>query len=361
MPLYWRYLLTQYLKVFLLSTCSLVAILLTTRLNDIAQFASLGSSTTSVLLFTWNQVPFILPIAVPLSCLISAFLLMQRLSSSYELTALRASGLSLFKILSPILIVSTYIALGNFYVTSEMATHSHMRNSQLKNEIRSINPLLLIQNPHLLRMKGIHFDTQGASKLGESAQDVVAAVPNKDDDGLNLIVAKQLSAGPGTLAGNQVTIVASPGAERGERVIENMGATAASAQDFTLLIKPGSARFNNDYFRFGLLRAKRERESDANALHRIDSEMVRRISMATAAFTFTLMGAAFGISIGRRTSSKGLFAVAILAGLYLFSFFAAKGLERQFYAAASLYIIPQIVVLILSVGFIKRVSKGKEA
>lgn len=360
MPLYWRFLIAQYFKVFCLATISFVVILLTTRLEDIAYFATLGSSWGSVLYFTWNQVPFILPIAIPISCLISAILLLQRLSSSYELTALRASGLSIQKILMPILIVSVYLSVGNFYISSEMSTQSHMNNSRLKNELRSINPLLLLQNKHVLRMKGLHFDTLGASKTGESAGDVIIAMPNKDDSGLNVMVAKELTADTSTFSGDHVTLITSAIPHKEIPIIENMGSTALSTKDFSLLLKPGTPHFNNDYFRFGLLRTKIENETDEKTLNRVYSEMIRRISMGTAAFTFTLMGAAFGMSISRRPSNRGIFIVAIFAGLYLFSYFAAKGLDHNFAASALLYTVPQIVIIIFSVIMLRRLEKGCE-
>lgn len=361
MPLYWRFLITQYVKVFCLSTVSFVLILLTTRLEEIAYFATLGSTWISVLYFTWNQVPFILPIAIPISCLISAILLVQRLSTSYELTALRASGLSIKKILTPILIVATYIALVNFYITSEMATQSHMNNSKLKNELRSINPLLLLQNKHVLRMKGLHFDTLGPSRTGESADDVILAMPNKDDTGLQVMVAKQLIAGEGTFAGDHVTLIANPVAHMNIPIVENMGTTALSTRDFSLLLKPGKPHYNNDYFRFGLLRTKAEEETDPKILSRIYSEMVRRLSMGTAAFIFTFMGVAFGMSIGRRPSNRGVITVAIFAGFYLFSYFAAKGMDSNFLAASALYILPQVIIFIFSLRMLSRLSKGCEA
>jgi lipopolysaccharide export system permease protein len=361
MPLYWRFIASQFLKVFVLSAVSFVVILLTTRLEEIAYFATLGSTWTSVLIFTWNQVPFILPIAIPISCLISAVLLVQRLSTSYELTALRASGLSIGKILTPLLILSAYISIGNFYISSEMATESHLYNSRLKNEMRSINPLLLLQNKHVVRMKGIHMDTLGASKTGESADDVIIAMPNKDDTGLNFMVAKQLLANPGIFAGDHVTIIATPSPKKNIPIIENMGSTALSTQDFSLLLKPGKPRFNNDYFRFGLLRAKAEVETDAKTTNRIYSEMIRRISMGTAAFTFTLMGAAFGMSIGRRPSNRGIFIAAMFAGLYLFCYFAARGMDSNYLAAGAFHVMPQVVILLFSIYTLRSLEKGCEA
>lgn len=360
MPIYWRFLISQYFKVFCLSTFSFVVILLITRLEEIAYFATLGSSWTAVLYFTWNQVPFILPIAIPISCLISAMLLVQNLSASYELTALRASGLSIKKILTPILIVALYISAANFYISSEMSTESHMNNSKLKNELRSINPLLLLQNKHVLRMKGIHFDTLGASKTGESAGDVIFAMPNKNDTGLNVMVAKELTADSNTFSGDHVTLITKAIPPKNIPIIENMGSTALSTKDFALLLKPGAPHYNNDYFRFGLLRAKMELEPDSKTVNKIYSEMIRRIAMGTAAFTLTLMGAAFGMSISRRPGNRGILLVAIFAGLYLFAYFAAKGMDYNYLLAGSFYIIPQVVILLFSWFTLRRLEKGCE-
>src|SRR5262249_35116763 len=103
MPILWRYLLGHYLKVLVLCVLAFVAILLATRLDEIAHFATLGPEGMVILSFPLHQIPYILPIAIPISCLISAMLLIQRLSHTHEMTAIRASGLSLRMILCPIL------------------------------------------------------------------------------------------------------------------------------------------------------------------------------------------------------------------------------------------------------------------
>lgn len=95
MPIVWRYLLSHYLKVLVLCVTAFIAVLLTTRLDEIAHFASMGPEGFYIILYTLYQIPYILPIAIPISCLISSILLIQRLSRSHELTALRASGMGL--------------------------------------------------------------------------------------------------------------------------------------------------------------------------------------------------------------------------------------------------------------------------
>ena len=102
---------------FLLS----ISTLLVLRFQEIARFATSGASIKSVALFTLLQIPYILPIAIPVSCLIAALLLFQSLSLGQELTALRTSGFGLKAIATPILFAGFFLTLVNFTVTSEMA------------------------------------------------------------------------------------------------------------------------------------------------------------------------------------------------------------------------------------------------
>ena len=74
MPIIWRYLIGQFVKVSFTTVLGFIAILLTMRLDEIAHFASLGAPLRALTLFTFYQVFYILPIALPLSCLIHAFL-----------------------------------------------------------------------------------------------------------------------------------------------------------------------------------------------------------------------------------------------------------------------------------------------
>ncbi|MCE5316519.1 MAG: LptF/LptG family permease, partial [Parachlamydia sp.] len=136
MPVLWRYLLGHYLKVLLLCVVTFIAILLTTRLDEIAHFATMGPEGLAIIAFALHQIPYILPIAIPISCLISAMLLMQRLSQTHELTALRAAGLSFYNILCPLLIAAAALSIANFYIVSELSTHSHLTTGKLKNELR---------------------------------------------------------------------------------------------------------------------------------------------------------------------------------------------------------------------------------
>lgn len=57
----------------------------------------------------------LIPLALPLAILLSSIMTMGNLSENNELTALKASGLSLYRILKPLTVVVFLIAVGTFY------------------------------------------------------------------------------------------------------------------------------------------------------------------------------------------------------------------------------------------------------
>lgn len=382
LPTLWRYLLSQYLKVLGLCTVAFIAILLTMRLDEIAHFATLGAELSHILLFTIYQIPYVLPIALPISCLISATLLFQRLSSTHELSALRASGMALKDILAPILIASTGLAILNFYVVSELSTDSHLATGMLKTELRSINPLLLLHNKHLMSVKGFYFDTLGHSQMGESASDIVLAMPNKSNGRLNLLIAKNLKSTPEHFTGTHVTLISSLRSEDNDHfdylMLENIGEAAASIEDFSQAIEKKVWTVNNDHLNLPLLLARLNEEKQNlitvqreslpgnevkqinRDIQRIYSEIIRRISLGMSIFTFTLLGAAFGISISRYRTNKGLFFVIGLAAFYLIAFFTAKNLEHVLIATSLLYLLPHAIIIILSIWALRRATYGIE-
>lgn len=382
MPILWRYLITFFLKITMFCVTAFVGILLTMRLDEIAHFAALGAPLSYLAFFTLYQIPYILPIALPLSCLIASLLLIQRLSNTHELTALRASGFAIFDILAPILLTAAFLSILNFWMTSELATQSHFQSNLLKNEIRSINPLLLLQNKHLMRLKGFYFETLGSSHVGESASDVILAIPNRHQQRLHLMIAQQLKTAPLVFVGEGVTFITGTSSEHEEDfdnlLIENIQQSKTQVQDFTNLLQKKVWTINNDYLQMSFLISrireqrqllndsllKGENPSEVKALRRqlnqSLSEVTKRFSIALAIFSFTLMGAAFGINIGRQRHYYFLYLAIALTTFFLIAFFVAKGIDHLFWPATALYIIPHVLIISVSIFFLKRIVKGIE-
>src|SRR4051812_4375873 len=116
LPILWRYAIFSYLRYFVLSVGTFIAVLLVLRFKEIARFAALTANWAKAGVFTLYQIPFILPMAIPLSALIASFLMVERMSSSHELTALRAARVSLKTILTPLWITGCFLSALNFAI-----------------------------------------------------------------------------------------------------------------------------------------------------------------------------------------------------------------------------------------------------
>ncbi|MBA3238622.1 MAG: LptF/LptG family permease [Parachlamydiaceae bacterium] len=381
MPIIWRYLLAHYLKVLFFCTFAFIALLLTLRLEEIAHFATLGPQGIYVLYFTLYQIPYILPIALPISALISSMILVKYLCKNHEMTALRAAGLSIWTLMTPLLVAASFLAVANFYIISELATNSHLSGALIKNELRSINPLLILSNKHLMKLRGIYYDTLGPSLLGESASNSIIAMPNRSTHRINLLLAKNLQSSSTDFKTQSLTLLStsSEGDDHYDKIlVENIKETTTTIKDFMQLIHRKMWTLNNDHLQLSLLlcrlhennellaEAKIEAKpiSDIKQIQRtnsrIYSEMIRRFSIAFAVFTFTLLGATCGLSIGRTQSVKKIVLVAVLSALYISAYFSAKGIDHLLITSALFYILPHLLIIMISLWMLRNATRGVE-
>lgn len=379
LPIIWRYLISQYVKVLCLATAAFMAVLFVTKLRQIAHLAALGGDGMHLFVFALYLIPYVLPFTLPIACLISSVLLFQRLSQTHELTAMRACGVSLRLITCPILLAGLTLSLVSFYVTSELATLSRLSGRQMRNEMTSLNPLLLLQNTQLLRLGEIFVDMRTV-RPGELAEDVVLAVHQPGLDRINLMVASELEVDEGVLSGRQITLISS--LKTGEHdefdhlLLENQEQMEIPATAFSSLIKRAGWNLDADHLKLRLLlvqirelhkqfvKAKTEGESG----WRIDqlvvdirkgyTELFKRISISLAVFSFTLLGCAFGIQVGRFRRQRGLIVVILLSTLFLACYSLTKSYLHQVGIAAALLFAPQVAILLLSIWTLKRVTRG---
>lgn len=378
-PIIWRYLLAHYLKVLLFCTVAFIALLLTLRLEEIAHFATLGPQGIYILYFTFYQIPYILPIALPISAMISSMILVGYLCKNNEMTALRSAGLSCSTVLAPLLVAGAFLSIANFYIVSELATNSHLASSLIKNELRSINPLLLLSNKHLMKLRGIYFDTMGASRLGESASNSIIAMPNQHTQRINLLLAKNLQASPSDFNGQSLTLFSTlaENEEFDQAMVENMAKNSTAIKDFTQMIQRKVWTLNNDHLQMSLLLCRLNEEcnyikniSETTPLHeikqvkrainRIYSEIIRRFSVAAAVFTFTLLGACCALTIGRRTSVLRVILVALLGAIYVSAYFSAKGIDHLLTTSALFYLLPHFLMIVVSLWMLRKATRGIE-
>jgi lipopolysaccharide export system permease protein len=365
MPILWRYLLRNYFQVFSFCVIGFIAILLVTRFQEIARFATSGASYMTVILFTSYQIPLILGYAIPISCLIAAMLLFQKLSHTQELTAFRACGLGLKPLSFPIFLAGCLLSLVNFTIASEIAPRCRTLTKELIYEITSVNPLFLFQKETLVKLKSAYIDMK-VLNTGKYADDVVFVINNHSNRRLGLMTAKELSLEKDLLMGNQVTFISSIDAKKPDGfdhlVIENQTSMSTKAVNLSQFMQSKDWYSNYDYLTWRMLMAKEtlERKNSSFFKSRTQLEISKRLSIGLAAFSFTFIGIAFGMEIGRSRTKKGIFWAICLAALFMVSFIIAKSLRHYPLASMLIYFLPHPIIILLSARSLKRVSGGVE-
>ena len=77
----------------------------------------------------------ILPLALPLATLLSAMMVMGQMSEHNELTALKAAGVSVTRVMMPIIIASAFITVGAFFSSNNLVPYSYNKIYTLHDDI----------------------------------------------------------------------------------------------------------------------------------------------------------------------------------------------------------------------------------
>ena len=379
-PLLWRYFFWQYAKTFGLSLCGFLVILLATRLEDAAKLISTGAPLHSVMLYIIYQVPYVMQIALPIASLIASLYLFQKLSTNNELTALRASGISLFEIIVPLILVSSLLAFFSFYVIIDTSVKSHLAAKKLEFNLRQTHPLAVLQNSRLLQQQGISLDMKGSLISDKQASDMILAMKRNDERNCTLILAKNIASSGFSLEGQYVSLITTKATEKldgfDDLLIENSKESTTPIQSLTLFTnKRKMWKANDDLLKFRLLLAKKKLLLEkkqaylltnkrisriTKKLQHINIEIIKRLSISVAIISFTCLGSAFGCKVGRKGSKKRYLYVFLLASLFLVSFLAGKGLEEKGRISTIFYLVPHFVIIICSYIRLRRIQEGRE-
>jgi lipopolysaccharide export system permease protein len=349
--------------VLLFCVFGFITILFVMRFKDIAEFASLHSSMKAVFLFSLFQIPYILPYAIPISCLIASILLFQRLSTHGELTTLRASGFPLKVILFPVLISGAIMSVVNFTIVSELVPYTKYLAKELAYQMTSSNPFYIFNKITEGKLSSAYVDMRSL-KTGKQAKDVLLIMNNRGSGRLALVLAKDLTIDGEDLLGKDVYCISSIDSKDKESfdhlVIENQATMATKASSLSTLMQNTDWHMGLEYLPLRLIRAKAATKPGSIIFDTLGVEIGRRISIALAPFVFTLMGSVLGMSIGRRQTRRGLILACLLSAFYLACFVGAKSLKHAYLTSWLIYFIPFPIIIFLTYAHYKKINRGVE-
>ena len=117
-----RYLLRHFLRIFLLALATCIGIyLLVDFFEKVGDFLDRKATFDQYLSYLLNSIPVIAVQVAPLSILMSMVLTLGGLGRTNEITALRACGLSLWRIVRPIMLAVVMVSIGYLLINELLA------------------------------------------------------------------------------------------------------------------------------------------------------------------------------------------------------------------------------------------------
>ncbi len=143
-----RYILSAYARIFLLALAAFVGIyLLVDFFEKVDHFISHQAQASLYVLYFSNKIPLIAAQVTPLAVLMGVFLTLGGFSSSNELTAMRAGGMSLLRISAPLLGTALLTALVVLAVSEYVVPLSVKKtNYILRTEVKGKTDLALTKD-----------------------------------------------------------------------------------------------------------------------------------------------------------------------------------------------------------------------
>ncbi len=110
------------------------------------------------------------PMALPLAVLLSSLMTFGNLGENYELVAIKSSGISLQKILKPLIVFIIFVSIGAFYFSNSILPKANLKFFTLLRDVRHKKPAVQIK-------EGVFYN---------EISDYVIRIAKKDPDGISI-------------------------------------------------------------------------------------------------------------------------------------------------------------------------------
>jgi lipopolysaccharide export system permease protein len=307
-------------------------------------------------------IPTLLSYTVPMAALTGTLLAFGKLSSDREILAMRTSGISLWAIAIPVLIVGLILSLGLVPVNDRVVPWTHYASRKLLKEIGIRNPTAFLEagtfikefKPYILFVYQVEGNRLSKVRIyepqeGRSTRTIVAErgefIPIPEEGRVLLKLFHGAADEPDPKDPSKfyklefATYTMNLNVGEGE----DLKALARKPQDMTLR----------------MLRAEREKlEAQGVDSTPLAIEAQRRMAIAFSPLAFILVGLPLGITTRRAQRSIGLgVSVLIFLGYYLFLILGqALALKGRLSPAPALW-LGDILFSILGIGLIGRANR----
>lgn len=141
-----RYLIKEYLTrlVSVFSICFLIFIVQTFWLF-IDELAGKGLDFDTILKFLVYYSPKLIPLVLPLSVVLASLMTFGSLAENYEFAAMKSTGISLFRAMTPLIILHIALGIGAFYFSNYVIPYGELKSYNLRKNLAKLKPAIAIR------------------------------------------------------------------------------------------------------------------------------------------------------------------------------------------------------------------------
>jgi lipopolysaccharide export system permease protein len=141
-----NYILKEFISAFFLSVFVLTFVMILGNLIRIAELIiTKGVSLLLAGKLFLYLIPFLFSFILPIATLTAVLLSIGRLSSDNELIAIRSNGISVLRILLPVIIIGLILSLFGVILNNKIIPGAHLRSRQLMVDIGTQNPMAALE------------------------------------------------------------------------------------------------------------------------------------------------------------------------------------------------------------------------
>jgi lipopolysaccharide export system permease protein len=296
-------------------------------------------------------IPFVWVFALPMGLLTATLLVFGRFSADQELTAARASGVSLLSLITPILLLSLFCCGLSAWINMDLGPRSRVAYKNLLFQVRAelVNAELpegqpIYDFPGYILMIGKNRDGylqdvviyKLENETNAATTSIIAPRGRFEEDApnkqliLHLFDARSLtSSGTRTSIGSTPELIWTFSLNTATNQISKPKPSDMTFRQLRDELRdwerqtslPPAAALTSDVLR---AQAREFAKPRNDYIERIRVEMHREIAFSFACFGFTLVGIPLGIRMHRRETNVGV-AIALLLVLVYYSFIIAAG------------------------------------
>jgi lipopolysaccharide export LptBFGC system permease protein LptF len=352
MPIIWQYITKTYLKIFFLSLSTLFGLSFLIKHKKLTLLFCSGVNESEIIQLIISMLAISLPHMLTISSLTASFVTAFKLSASSEITTLRAQGLSLIKIFTPIYYLAFYLMLLDFFCVSELIPFSKINLVKIEQNSADINPLLLIRKNELPALSDIYAEMSMNSNASNS-KNVILAKLLESDERISLWIADSLQFKNSTLKGingSLITHIKSEHSGFDHLVIDNQNKFESPDSFFSKLQnKNAKIRRTDTLSLFELYKSPTSHTM---------AEFSDRISKILSLFSLTILGLSCGLITTKSMYKKSYAFLFFGIMIYFSSHFLLKNHNITELKALILSIAAHMIIVILSVYRQIKLSRG---